>query len=131
MSAAIDENVRFGGIARSSVLRVSNRPAVPFEFVVHIEVSVVEAPLAAIYGAVGGTIKFVALTRYEIPCLCVGLASACREQEQHCEKEAAIENETGNSPLDHRQAPHLQNVRTTEALVPSLRHFSVAYRYSR
>ena len=109
MPAAVDENVRFSGIAWSSVLQVANRPAVPFEFVVHIEVSVVEVPLAAIYGAVEGTIKFVALTRYEIPCLCVGLASACREQEQYCEKEAAIESERGNSPLDHCQAPHLKN----------------------
>jgi hypothetical protein len=106
--AAVDENVGFGGIAGSHVLRVSNRPAIPLEFVVHIKVSMVEAPLGAIYGAIRGAVKFVTLTGYEIPSLRVSAARPCQKQNKDREKEVAAENETSISPIDHRYSALLK-----------------------
>lgn len=83
---AVDENVWIGRIAWSSVLRVSNRSAVPFEFVIHIEIPMVEAPLRGIYGAIRYSIKFVTLTGYEIPCLRVSSSRAGQEQNHDREK---------------------------------------------
>jgi hypothetical protein len=104
VTAAVDENVRFGGIAWSHVLGVSNGPAVPFEFVVDMEVSIVEVPLAAIYGAIQGTVKFVTLTGYEVPCLRVSAVRPCQKQNKDCENGATAKNEAGISPMDHRHS---------------------------
>src|SRR5258708_9037764 len=85
-------------------MQVSDGPAVPFEFVVDMEISIVEVPLAAIYGAILETVKFVTLTGYEVPCLRVSAARPCQNQDKDPEKGAAAKNETRISPLDYRHS---------------------------